>query len=86
MQMMNDGVIQRKHVGSHKRELPTLRGGLRRKASAQMRRRGGKKWKGDAQMRPEGGKMVKGNVPMKQLNVRQKKRADVYRWSENFRS
>jgi len=70
--MMNDGVIQRKHVGSHKRELPTLRGGLRRKASAQMRRRGGKKWKGD--------------VPMKQLDVRQKKRADVYRWSKNFRS
>jgi hypothetical protein len=76
MQIMNDGVIRRKHVGSHRRELPTLRGGLRRKASAQMRHgggnkrpEGGKKWKGDAQrkkrdaqMRLEGGKMMKGNV------------------------
>ena len=40
-----------KHVGSHRRELPDLRGKLRRKGDVQMRREGGKMMKGNARIR-----------------------------------
>ena len=77
MQRTNDDVIWRKHVGSHRRELPTLRGRLRRRGHAQ--RKGG-----DVLMRQEGGKERKGDMqrtrgsgPTKRLNVRQ-------RWRRSF--
>ena len=54
MQRTNSGIIRMKHVGSHRRELPNLRGKLRRK--------------GDVQMRQEGGKMMKGNTWMRRGN------------------
>ena len=84
-------MIQRKHVGLHRRELTTLRGRLRRtgdaprkRRDAQMRQEGGPKtkgnvqrMKGNAQMRQGRGKKRKGNGPTQQLNVLQKKHADV---------
>ena len=51
-----------KHVDSHRRELPDLRGKLRRKGDVQMRREEGKKNRGSARMRREGGKTMKGNA------------------------
>ena len=74
---MNDGVIQRKHVGSHRREPPALRSRLRRKGNAQMRQERGRKRKGNAQMRKGNAQRKRGNGPMKRLNVRQKKHVDV---------
>ena len=84
-------MIRRKHVGLHRRELTALRGRLRRtgdaprkRRDAQMRQEGGKKkkgnvqrMKGNAQMRQERGKKRKGNGPTQQLNVLQKKHADI---------
>ena len=84
MQRRNDGVIQRKHVGLHRRELTALRGRLRRTGDAPMRQEGGKKrkgnvqrMKGNVQMRQGRGKMRKGNGPTQQLNMLQKKHTDV---------
>jgi hypothetical protein len=65
MQRTNGGIIRMKHVGSHRRELPDLRGKLRRKGDVQMRREGEKKNRGSARMRREGGKMMKGNGPIR---------------------
>ena len=62
----NDGVIQRKHVGSHRRELPALIGRLRRT--------------GNVLMRQEGQKKRKGNVRMKRLNVWQRWRRSFWSW------
>ena len=81
---MNDSVIRRKHVGSHRREQLALRGRLRRKGdarrgkgNARMRREGGKKrkeiarrMKGDVRMRREGGSKKKGNGPMRRHRMR----------------
>jgi hypothetical protein len=47
MQRKNGGIIRMKYVGSHRRELPHLRGKLRRKGDVQMRREGGKKNRGN---------------------------------------
>ena len=65
-------MIQRKHVGLHRRELTALRGRLRRTGDAPMRQEGGKKrkgnvqrMKGNEQMRQERGKKRKGNVQMR---------------------
>ena len=73
-------MIRRKHVGSHRREAPALRGRLKRIGDAQMRQEGGKmrkgnvrRMKGNAQMRQEGGKKRKGNVRKMKGNVRRMK-------------
>ena len=63
-------MIRRKHVGSHRREPPALRGRLKRTGDAQMRQEGGKKRKGNV-------RRMKGNGPTKPLNVPQRKRVDV---------
>ena len=69
-------MIQRKHVGLHRRELTALRGRLRRTGDAPMRQEGGKKrkgnvqrMKGNEQMRQERGKKRKGNVQRMKGNV-----------------
>ena len=68
MQRTNGSIIRMKHVGLHRRELPDLRGKLRRKGDVQMRREEGKKNRGSARMRREGGKTMKGNARMRRGN------------------
>ena len=64
VQKTNDGIIRRKHVGSHRREPLARRGRLMRKGDAQ-RKRGAVPRK-------------RGNGPMRRLNVRRRWRQNFW--------